>query len=112
MRREKDALEAVLAERAREAHEIEAEMAGLRDDPAERERRKAASQKRLAELRSALALQQEAYAAEAGRAQEQILGALGQLADFKSHLSRKLADQRAHLDHAAQRLSAPLRLEA
>ena len=54
MRREKEGLDAALAERAREAEEIESEMLALREDPAERERKRAQQQKKLAELRSLL----------------------------------------------------------
>lgn len=52
LRREKEGLEAALAERAAEAAEIEAAIEALRDNPADRERRRAQLQKRLAELRS------------------------------------------------------------
>ena len=66
-------------------------MDALRDDPAERERKRVAQTQRQAELRSTLEQQQAAYEAEAGRAQEQVLGALGRLADYKAHVGRTLA---------------------
>jgi kinetochore protein NDC80 len=98
LKREKEGLEAALAERAKEQEEIEAAMEGLRDDPAERERKRAAQTAKLAELRSQLEEQTEAHEAEAGRAQEQILGALGILADYKAAIGRKLAQTREYYE--------------
>lgn len=42
--------------------------------------------------------QSEIQAAEATHAQEQILGALGHIADYKAHVSRRLAETRGYYD--------------
>ena len=54
LRREREGLDAIMQERAREAAEIEESIEQLRDNPAERERRRAQQQKKHAELRSFL----------------------------------------------------------
>ncbi len=54
LRREREGLDAIMQERAREAAEIEQSIEQLRDNPAERERRRAQQQKKHAELRSYL----------------------------------------------------------
>jgi predicted nuclease with TOPRIM domain len=117
LRREKEGLEAALQERAKEHSEIEEAIELLRDNPAERERRRAQQQQKVAELKSLLeeqvmcrfidvlfpidftfpfvrASQTELHSAEANRAQEQVLGALGHIADYKAHVSRSVAEAR------------------
>ena len=96
LRREKEDLEATLAERAAEARTIEEGFEELRDNPAERERKKVLQTQRMAELRSQLAEQQERHDADAGRAQEMVLAALGQLADYKAHVGRQVASLTQH----------------
>lgn len=96
LRREKEDVEATLAERGAEARTIEQAMEELRDNPAERERKKVAQTQRLAELRAQLAEQRERHDADAGRSQETVLAALGQLADYKAHVGRQVAGLKQH----------------
>jgi chromosome segregation ATPase len=97
LRREKEDLEAVLSEREKEQRDIEAEVELLHDNPAERERRRCDSQKRIAELRSQQQALAEKQAREATEARDQIMMALQQLADFKEHTSSCFAELNAAL---------------
>ena len=98
LRQQKEGLTAVLTVRAEEQEALESEAELLQDNPAERERRRCESQKRIALVRSR---QQEAvdrHHREAAEAAELVAAAIAQLTSFKDYSGRRLTDLRETMD--------------
>ena len=98
LRQQKEGLTAALTVRAEEQEALESEAELLQDNPAERERRRCESQKRIALVRSR---QQEAvdrHHREAAEAAELVAAAIAQLTSFKDYSGRRLTDLRETMD--------------
>ena len=97
-KREKEGMEATVSERQREQEQMEGDLDELRlDGAAEIERRQREQHKVVAELRAEAEDQHQECEGEYRRVHENILNALGQLADYKEHVQRRLAETSGEL---------------
>ena len=103
--REKQELEAGLADRAAELATLEQDLAEARD-PSTREARAADGRRKVSALRSRLEAQRDEFAREKARLHAQVLGALNAAADHKDAVSGSLTALRARSAAALERVEA------